>query len=118
MKIFELEKPLFYPQYSNLDYFNVAFWGCFRDVDCKIPFFLYILKSTIVLKKEEYELKVLEEFLPKEATKEDVIKWLNENYPNGITQKEMGPTIGKIKNAFERVDGKMVSECVKNIIKN
>ena len=71
-----------------------------------------------LLKKEEYELKVLEEFLPKEATKEDVIKWLNENYPNGITQKEMGPTIGKIKGVFERVDGKMVSECVRNIIKN
>ena len=74
--------------------------------------------NTELLKKEEYELKVLEGFLPKEATKEDVLKWLNENYPNGITQKEMGPTIGKIKSIFERVDGKMVSECVRNIIKN
>lgn len=69
-----------------------------------------------LLKKEEYELKVLEGFLPKEATKEDVIKWLNENYPNGITQKEMGPTIGKAKGAFARADGKMVSECVRSII--
>lgn len=71
-----------------------------------------------LLKKEEYELTVIESFLPKEATKEDIIAWLNENYPNGITQKEMGPTIGKVKNTFDRVDGKLVAECVRNIIHN
>ena len=70
------------------------------------------------LRKEAFELQVLEQFLPKEATKEDIIAWLNENYPNGITQKEMGPTIGKIKGAFARADGKMVAECVRNIIHN
>jgi hypothetical protein len=70
------------------------------------------------LRKEAFELQVLEQFLPKEATKEDIMAWLNENYPNGITQKEMGPTIGKIKGAFARADGKMVAECVRNIIHN
>lgn len=70
------------------------------------------------LRKEAFELQVLEQFLPKEATKEDIMVWLNENYPNGITQKEMGPTIGKIKGAFARADGKMVAECVRNIIHN
>jgi len=71
-----------------------------------------------LLMKELYELDVINSFLPKEATKEDVIAWLNENYPNGITQKEMGPTIGAAKKAFERADGKMVSECVRSIIHN
>jgi len=70
------------------------------------------------LRKEAFELQVLEQFLPKEATKEDIMDWLNENYPNGITQKEMGPTIGKTKGAFARADGKMVAECVRNIIHN
>lgn len=74
--------------------------------------------NTELLKKEEYELSVLESFLPKEATKEDVMTWLNENYPNGITQKEMGPTVGKVKSTFDRVNGKMVAECVRNIIHN
>lgn len=69
-----------------------------------------------LLKKEQFELDIINTFLPKEATKEDVIAWLNENYPNGITQKEMGPTIGKAKGAFARADGKMVSECVRSII--
>ena len=70
------------------------------------------------LRKEAFELQVLEQFLPKEATKEDIMTWLNKNYPNGITQKEMGPTIGKTKGAFKRVDGKLVAECVRNIIHN
>lgn len=69
-----------------------------------------------LLKKEQFELDIINTFLPKEATKEDVMAWLNENYPNGITQKEMGPTIGKAKGAFARADGKMVSECVRSII--
>lgn len=65
------------------------------------------------LRKEAFELQVLEQFLPKEATPEDVEKWLNENYPNGIDMKQMGPTIGQVKKAFARADGKMVSEVVK-----
>lgn len=69
-----------------------------------------------LLKKEQFELDIINTFLPKEATKEDVIAWLKKNYPNGITQKEMGPTIGKTKGAFARADGKMVSECVRSII--
>jgi len=65
------------------------------------------------LRKEAFELQVLEQFLPKEATPEDVEKWLNENYPNGIDMKQMGPIIGQVKKAFARADGKMVSEVVK-----
>jgi len=72
--------------------------------------------KTALLDKEKQELEILSEWLPKEATREDVMKWLSENYPDGITQKEMGPTIGKTVKAFERVDGKLVSECVRSII--
>ena len=72
--------------------------------------------KTALLDKEKLELEILSEWLPKEATREDVMKWLSENYPEGITQKEMGPTIGKTVKAFERVDGKLVSECVRSII--
>jgi uncharacterized protein YqeY len=67
----------------------------------------------ISLAKEKIELDILESFLPKEATKEDVEAWLNENYPNGIDMKQMGPTIGKVKAAFGRADGRMISEVVK-----
>ena len=65
-----------------------------------------------LLKKEQYELEVLESFLPKEATQEDVMEYLNEYYPSGIERKSMGLVIKEVKAAFERVDGKMVAQCV------
>ena len=70
-------------------------------------------------KREEHilqntkEIAVLNTLLPKEATKEDVIAWLNENCPEGIEDAKIGKTIGAAKAAFERADGKMVSETVK-----
>lgn len=69
-----------------------------------------------LLRKEAFELCVLEQFLPKEATKEDILNYLNEHYPNGIEQKLMGKTIGEVKKAFERVNGQLVAECVKSKI--
>ena len=69
-----------------------------------------------LLRKEAFELCVLEQFLPKEATKEDIMNYINEYYPNGIEQKSMGKVIGEVKKAFERADGKLVAECVKSKI--
>lgn len=66
------------------------------------------------LHQEEFELKVLEQFLPKEATKEDIIAYLDEKYPSGVDQKMMGKVIGEVKKSFARADGKMISECVKS----
>ncbi len=65
------------------------------------------------LVKEELELNILNSWLPKEATKEDVIEYLNEHYPSGIERKLMGKVIGEVKSAFDRVDGKVVADCVK-----
>jgi uncharacterized protein YqeY len=71
-----------------------------------------------LLKKEQYELEVLNTFLPKEATQEDVMEYLNEYYPNGIEKKSMGLVIKEVKGAFDRVDGKMVAQCVNTKIVN
>ena len=38
-------------------------------------------------RKESFELSVLNQFLPKEATEEDVRNWMQENYPDGISMK-------------------------------
>jgi len=65
-----------------------------------------------LLRKEQYELEVLNSFLPKEATQEDVMEYLNEYYPSGIERKSMGLVIKEVKSAFDRVDGKMVAQCV------
>ena len=68
------------------------------------------------VKKEELELKILEQYLPKEASREDIVSYLNEYYPNGVEQKAMGKVIGEVKKAFERADGKLIAECVKSKI--
>lgn len=74
---------------------------------------LYRRGELIEIAKETIELNILNSFLPKEATPEDVENWLKENYPDGLDIKQMGPTIGKVKKAFERADGRMVQEVVK-----
>lgn len=72
--------------------------------------------KTKLLDKEKFELEILNGWLPKEASREDIMNYLSENYPSGITQKEIGPVTGKTVKAFERVNGKLVSECVRSIV--
>ena len=78
---------------------------------------LTLLKNPADLEKEKFELNILQGWLPKEAGKEEIMAKLQELYPDGIEQKMMGPTIGKVKKEFERVDGKLLSECVRSIIR-
>ena len=68
------------------------------------------------LKKEKYELEILNGFLPKEATDADIYVYLYEHYPSGVDQKMMGKVIGEVKTAFKRADGRLISECVKKRI--
>ena len=62
------------------------------------------------------QVHVLEDLLPALPTKEDVVAYLNEHYPNGIEKKQMGLVIKEIKEALIGVDGKMVADYVKNIL--
>jgi hypothetical protein len=78
---------------------------------------LALLKNFVDFEKEKFELDILLGWLPKEAGKEEIMTKLQELYPDGIDQKMMGPTIGRMKKEFERVDGKLLSECVRSIIK-
>ena len=68
------------------------------------------------LKKEKYELEILNGFLPKEATDTDIYAYLDEHYPSGVDQKMMGKVIGEVKAAFKRADGRLISECVRKRI--
>lgn len=78
---------------------------------------LALLKNPGELEKEKFELDILLGWLPKEAGREEIMAKLQELYPGGIDQKMMGPTIGRLKKEFERVDGKLLSECVRSWVK-
>ena len=60
---------------------------------------------------------VLQKLLPELPTETDIMEYLNEYYPNGIEKKSMGLVIKEVKEALLGADGKLVSECVKSIIK-
>ena len=66
--------------------------------------------------KELSEVKVLEALLPETPTKEEVENYLNEYSPSGIEKRSMGIVIKEIKEALLGVDGKLVADCVKNIL--
>lgn len=63
---------------------------------------------------EMNEAWFLQKLLPELPTKEDIEKYLNENYPEGIEKKSMGIVIKEIKRKMIGVDGKLVADCVKN----
>lgn len=66
---------------------------------------------------EYAQAKVLQELLPALPTQEDIVNYLNENYPDGIEKKMMGIVIKEVKEKLLGADGKTVADCVKNILK-
>lgn len=67
--------------------------------------------------KELNEAAVIEDLLPEIPTESDVVKYLDEHYPDGIEKKQFGSVIKEIKSALVGVDGSIVANVVKNIIK-
>ena len=61
--------------------------------------------------KERAEAEVIQKFLPKEATKEEIKSFVSTL--GTFSQKEMGSTIAVVKAKFTNADGKLVSEIVK-----
>ena len=62
------------------------------------------------------QASVLESLMPAIPTKEDVMRYLNEYYPDGVEKKSMGLVIKEIKEKLLGVDGKLVADIVKLIL--
>lgn len=65
------------------------------------------------MKESEY----LEEFLPKEATIEEIKAAVEQNIEPRMTMKDMGRLIKLVKSMFDNVDGKLVADTVKEYLK-
>jgi uncharacterized protein YqeY len=63
------------------------------------------------------QLNVLQDLLPPIPTVDDIKRFLLKEYPNGIEKKQMGIAIKKTKESLIGVDGAIVANIVKNIIK-
>jgi uncharacterized protein len=69
--------------------------------------------------KEEYELSVIEEFLPKQLTQEEIVQLIKDAIASsGATSgKEMGKVMGILQPQTKgRADGKLVSQLVKELL--
>jgi uncharacterized protein YqeY len=60
------------------------------------------------------QAKVIDALLPAVPTEEDVVKYVNDNYPDGIDKKLMGNVIKEVKIALIGVDGSIVAKVVKS----
>lgn len=78
---------------------------------------IYLQNDRKDLADAEYaQAKVLQDLLPSLPTKEDIDKYLDSNYPNGIEKKQMGMVIKEIKANLLGADGKMVADSVRERI--
>ena len=70
-----------------------------------------------LIDKTLFEISVLDEFIPGEATEEDVKKYLDQVATRmEFTQKNMGLIIKEVKYTFKAVDSAMVAKLVKERI--
>lgn len=67
-----------------------------------------------LVENEQKEIDIINELLPAVPTQEDIEKFLNEKYPNGVEKKSMGIVIKEVKENLVGADGKMVANIVKS----
>ena len=75
-----------------------------------------------LIEKEENEIKVIKEFIPEEPSEEEVTKYIiqiiegykEEIAPEKISMKHMKPILSKVNVKYPTINGKIVSEILKN----
>ncbi len=71
------------------------------------------------LEQEQYELSVIETFLPRQLTREEIVALAKETIAtvNATTAKDMGKVMGALQPKVKGIaDGKLVSEIVKELL--
>ena len=75
---------------------------------------IYLQNNRKDLADAEYaQMRVLQDLLPTLPTEEDIMSYLDENYPGGIEKKQMGIVIKEVKANLLGADGAMVANLVK-----
>lgn len=71
------------------------------------------------LEQEQYELSVIETFLPRQLTREEIVALAKETIAtvNATTAKDIGKVMGALQPKVKGIaDGKLVSEIVKELL--
>lgn len=75
------------------------------------------LNRTQLIDDVKSQISVLDNFLPSPPTEEEIIEYLNENFPYGWTKKEIKYTINAVKEKFISVDGSAVAKLCSSLAK-
>lgn len=79
---------------------------------------IYLQNNRKDLADAEYaQMRVLQDLLPDLPTKEDIVNYLNNKYPDGIEKKDFGNVIKDVKQNLIGSEGKLVANCVSLIVK-
>lgn len=63
------------------------------------------------------QISVLTKLLPPPPTEEEIIEYLDENFPYGFTKKQMRDVITSVKNKFSGIDGGLVAKLCSRLAK-
>lgn len=69
-----------------------------------------------LVEKEEAEIKVLQEFLPKPVDPEEIKNFTKTLITPETTKRDMGNIVKEVKSKFPTAEGKVVADIVKNLI--
>ncbi len=75
------------------------------------------LNRTQLIDDVKSQISVLDNFLPSPPTEEEIIEYLNENFPYGWTKKEIKYTINAVKEKFISVDRSMIAKLCSSLAK-
>lgn len=72
------------------------------------------LNRTQIIDDVKSQISVLTKLLPPPPTEEEIIEYLDENFPYGFTKKEIKYTINAVKEKFMNADGSAVAKlCIR-----
>lgn len=75
------------------------------------------LNRTQLIDDVKSQISVLTQFLPPPPTEEEIIEYLDENFPYGWTKKEIKYTIKAVKEKFMSADGSVIAKLCSRLAK-
>jgi len=63
------------------------------------------------------QLLILKELLPPQPSENEIVEFINNEFPNGFTKKQMRDVITSVKNKFSCIDGGLVAKLCSSLAK-
>lgn len=75
------------------------------------------LKREETVRDVKEQLLALKELLPPQPSENEIVEFINNEFPNGFTKKQMRDVITSVKNKFSDIDGGLVAKLCSRLAK-